>query len=209
MNDPYKVLGISATATDEEIKSAYRSLAKKFHPDVNNGSAAAEAKMKELNEAYTIIMQQRRSKSSAGDSSFRGSTSYNGYSRYASEFQAIRRYLQAGHYQEALHILSTIPEHSAELYYLSACANLMAGFRVEALNHASIAVRMEPSNIEYNELLNHLQGSRDFYNQQTGQNGFACTDGSVCSNPFLSCCAINLICNCLCGGCGGGYYRRC
>lgn len=55
--DPYEVLGVPHSASKEEIKAAYRKLAKKYHPDLNQGSAAADAKMKELNEAYTILIK--------------------------------------------------------------------------------------------------------------------------------------------------------
>ncbi len=60
MLDPYKVLGVSPGATDDEIKAAYRALAKKYHPDLNGGSASAEAKMKEINEAYTELMKAKK-----------------------------------------------------------------------------------------------------------------------------------------------------
>src|SRR5208282_976274 len=53
--DYYKVLGVDRKASDAEIKSAYRKLARKFHPDVNPNNKEAEAKFKELNEAYQVI----------------------------------------------------------------------------------------------------------------------------------------------------------
>ena len=60
--DPYKVLGISPNASDDEVKKAYRELARKYHPDnyVNNPLAdLAQEKMKEINEAYDQITKQR------------------------------------------------------------------------------------------------------------------------------------------------------
>ena len=62
MNDPYSVLGITPEATDEEVKQAYRTLARKYHPDnyQNNPLAdLAEEKMKEINEAYEAITKMR------------------------------------------------------------------------------------------------------------------------------------------------------
>ena len=60
MNDPFAVLGVSSSATEDEIKSAYRRLAKKYHPDLNPGDKAAEQKMKEINEAYTQALQIKK-----------------------------------------------------------------------------------------------------------------------------------------------------
>ena len=63
MTDPYKVLGVSPSATDEEVKNAYRNLARKYHPDnyINNPLAdLAQEKMKDINEAYDMIQKMRK-----------------------------------------------------------------------------------------------------------------------------------------------------
>lgn len=81
MTDPYRVLGVSPDASEDEIKKAYRTLAKKYHPDVNNGSADAEAHMKEVNEAYSQLMKQHRD-GGAGQGAYGGGSSYGGGSAY-------------------------------------------------------------------------------------------------------------------------------
>lgn len=72
--DYYEVLGISKTAADDEIKKAYRQLAKKYHPDMNPGDKSAEAKFKEASEAYAVLSDadKRRQYDQFGHSAFEG-----------------------------------------------------------------------------------------------------------------------------------------
>jgi len=76
-NDPFAVLGLSASATEDEIKSAYRKLAKKYHPDLNPGDKTAEAKMREVNDAYTRALQIKKGKPDPAYQN--GSASSGGY----------------------------------------------------------------------------------------------------------------------------------
>ena len=58
--DYYEVLGVGRSASDQEIKSAYRKLAVKYHPDKNQGDSAAEEKFKEAAEAYSVLSDQQK-----------------------------------------------------------------------------------------------------------------------------------------------------
>lgn len=87
MNDPYSVLGVPRDASEEEIKNAYRRLAKKYHPDLNPGDADAARKMNEINAAYEQIKHPGRSSSGydggqesarSGYSGTGGSSGYGG-----------------------------------------------------------------------------------------------------------------------------------
>jgi len=87
MNDPYQILGVSENASDEEIKKAYRELARKYHPDNyhdNPLADLAQEKMKEINAAYEQITKERASGkrgSGSGGASY-GASGYGGYGGY-------------------------------------------------------------------------------------------------------------------------------
>ena len=87
INNPYEVLGVSPSASDDEIKKAYRDLTRKYHPDANVDNPLAdlaEEKFKEVQEAYDMIMKERASGGgySYGYGSSSGSSSYGAGGNY-------------------------------------------------------------------------------------------------------------------------------
>ena len=180
MNDPYKVLGVSPDATDEEIKRAYRRLAKQYHPDLNPGDEAAAKKMQEINAAYEQIKNPEKN-TGAGQSGYGGYGGYGsydpfgGYGRsyseqsYGDQYQrAAYQYIRMGRYAEARNTLSNCTQKNAQWYYLSALANDGLGNQVTALEHIRKAVSMEPDNMVYLRTLKNIENGGATYRQQAG-----------------------------------------
>lgn len=85
MSDPYSILGVDRNASDDEIKKAYRSLSRKYHPDANINNPhknEAEAKFKEVQQAYQQIMDEREHGYTSGGGSYSGGASGTGSSSY-------------------------------------------------------------------------------------------------------------------------------
>lgn len=217
MTNPYQVLGVSPGASDDEIKKAYRTLSRKYHPDANINNpnkAQAEERFKEVQQAYDQIMKEKQqgggyggysgysyntSGSSAGGYSY-GHNSNRSYYQSGTDspkMQAAANYIANRHYAEALNVLNGIPfgERKARWYYYSAVANQGAGNNIIAQEHAKRAVEMEPSNMEYRQFLQHLEFGGTWYtNMGSGYDRPYSSSGNWC----LSMLFLNMLCNCCC-----------
>ena len=203
IDDPYKILGVSPDASDEEIKQAYRRLAKQYHPDRNPGDEEAAKKMQQINAAYEQIKNPAQSGGYGGYSQYDPFGGFGGYQQqsYGStdsgdNYQkAAMNYIRFCRFQEALNALNNSSDRNARWYYLSALANNGLGNQVTALEHIRRAVSMEPDNREYLRMLNIIENGGAAYRQQAGNfGGFA-----MRSNPCMNLCLCYL-CQMLCCG---------
>lgn len=211
MKDPYSVLGVSEKASDEEIKTAYRTLARKYHPDNytddNPLKDLADEKMKEINAAYDEIQKIR-----SGQSSYQGSGTYyqsngqsGGQNYYSGDpiYANIRNLINSHRYADAERALGDIYEgdRSAEWHYLQSLVLMRRRLINDAMRELEIACTMDPSNEEY-------QRAKEMFNTNTrgyGNNYYAgnpmgnrMTDRDICN------CCSDLICmDCLCECLGG------
>ncbi|MGE4549648.1 MAG: DnaJ domain-containing protein [Intestinibacillus sp.] len=193
--DPYKVLGVTPDTSNDDIKRAYRELARKYHPDnyVNNPLAdLAEARMKEINEAYDQIMSQRTGRSSGNAQQ----QSYGG--TYGDEstnpiYSQIRAAINAGNLAMAEEMLRRSPQHDAEWYFLMGSVYYRKGWFDEANRAYTQACQMDPANTEYRNALNML-------NMSGGYGGYR----PMATMGACDCCAQLMCLNCCCSCCGNG-----
>ena len=197
MKNPYEVLGVSRNATDEEIKKAYRELARKYHPD-NYGdnplSDLAEEKMQEINEAYDAIMNTRKGKSTDGGE----------YSSTQSAFPEIRNLIKQSRLEEAQELLDGVPPGSrnAEWYFLNGTVLYRRGWFDQAYTSFATASRMEPSNPEYLNAVNNAQRQvnrqqhnpyRTYDNTSGGCSGCDMCQALICADCCCECMGGDLI----------------
>jgi molecular chaperone DnaJ len=206
IDDPYAVLGVSRDASDDEIKKAYRRLAKKYHPDVNPGDEYAAQQMQKINAAYEQIKNPEKAYQSSGGY---GGYGYGyGYDPFGSSQQSqsytnrddqnlrvAQQYIQFRQFESALNVLQHVADHNARWYYLSAVANYGLGNQVTALEYMRRAVSMEPDNTEYIQTLSAMEGGGYAYRQNAGQfKGFT-MPASPCLY-FLWCLCLRFFCCC-------------
>lgn len=191
MNDPYKVLGVSPNASSDDVKRAYRELAKKYHPDnyVNNPLAdLAEEKMKEINEAYDLIMKGRNSGTGKRETGGTSSGNYNSGGTH-SRYQNIRSALSSGNIALAESLLASCTTHDAEWNFLMGTVMYKKGWYDNARTYFMRAYSMEPNNPEYVEAVNRMR-----YNQSSG--GYNGVNGACCSP--CDCCTMLMCADCMC-----------
>lgn len=214
--DPYKVLGVSYNASDDEIKKAYRSLSRKYHPDANVGNPNQkeyEEKFKEVQQAYNMIMDQRQGKSQPqqgfgddfwgfGGQGFGGQSTGRQQNETKDEqyLRSAANYIQNGYYREGLNVLEQVQDRRGRWYYYSALANYRVGNNAIALDHARTACAFEPDNYYYASLLQRLQGGETRYQQRSSQYGGnpSMAGSDYCGQICGTCLVMNLCC-------GGGY----
>lgn len=202
MRDPYQVLGVPSTATDEEVKKAYRDLARKYHPDNyhdNPLADLAQERMKEINEAYETVQSQRKAARTGGQSY--GAQSYGqgygqsyGYqSGYTSRYQRVRMAIQQGNLNLAEELLNAQSDHDAEWNFLKGAICYRRGWLDDARWYYQTAVQMDPDNVEYQRALDVAEG-RDGYRP----NGYSTMTTTSCGNAdCLRLCGATLCCNAL------------
>ena len=210
MNDPYQTLGVSESASDEEVKKAYRDLARKYHPDNyhdNPLADLAQEKMKEINAAYEEINKRRSGAASRSSYGGYGSSSgsygpgssrgggYQQYGQYggsSSVLQQVRIAIQTGDIGRAEALLANYSDHNAEWNILRGAVCYRRGWMDEAKRYYQTACQMDPGNMEYRQALEYMeQGARQAYRPSGSPGGTELCGGNLC----LPLCCASSLCN--------------
>lgn len=207
--DPYKVLGVSQNASQEEIRAAYLAMVKKYHPDKYQDPALkelADERLKQINEAYDLLTRKY-----SGASADAGASGYSGYGYSgqggsysgpnAQVFARARALVNANDLEGAKRVLDAIQTRNAEWYYLYGIISLREGYYDKARDYISRAYYQEPGNQEYAQAYQTLRATGNPYTRaSSGGRGGSCSGCDICSG---------LICADCCCECMGGDLIRC
>ena len=207
MTSAYKVLGVNEGATNEEIRAAYLSLVKKYHPDKYTDpdmKQLANEKLKEINEAYDQLTKNPGKTASSGYSGAAYGAGGHGGSYSGPEadrFVRARSLINAGNLDGAKTILDSIQTRNAEWYYLYGIIYLRQGWYDKAREFLGRAYRTEPGNSEYAQAYNTLRYTGNPYSRPRQSTSYGnCSACDICSG---------LMCADCCCECMGGDLIRC
>ncbi|AWZ47800.1 molecular chaperone DnaJ [Clostridiaceae bacterium 14S0207] len=206
MRDPYEVLQVRQGASRDEIKSAYKKLAKQFHPDQygdNPLKDLAEQKMMEINEAYEYLMKNTSDSYSQRQNSYNNqNNNYNTSNNQSYDnstgdiYQRIRMDINSGNLSAAEQQLNNVAFKDAEWNYLMGLIYLRKGWYDSASTYITTAFNLNPSNIEYRNAYNNLSTQNNSYRKN--YYGKSTRDNDMCDLCVKLWCADSL-CECMGG----------
>ena len=196
--NPYEVLGVKQGASQEEIKSAYRKLVKKYHPDQygdNPLKELAQEKLAEVNKAYDMLKNGNISGSYSSNSYSNTNNNSYTYRNNSSVYAEVRRLIQMRNTGLAESKLNSISNRDAEWYFLNGLIMLNKGWFDSALQNIERACTLDPNNFEYRQTLNQLRMRTRSYGQpyRTAQGGMNTCD--CCMNLWC----LDSLCECFGG----------
>ena len=233
--DPYQVLGVARDATEEQVKAAYRDLAKKYHPDNYADSPLADVaneKMQEVNAAYDAVLKDLKNRKSGSQNSYQGGynqnsqsynqgygqsygqgyrqSSYGGYG-YGGQFSDVRRMIQQNRLVEAEELLDGSPANArdAEWHFLKGTICYQRGWLDDARNHFNAACQMSPNNPEYRAALNRMSWQSQGGYGAPGTGYRQTNYGGGRQMDACDCCNTLICADCCCECMGGDLISCC
>lgn len=194
--NPYNVLGVKENSSDEEVKKAYRDLAKKYHPDNYKDNPLAELaseKMRSINEAYDMIIKNKNNSNNTYQN-YAGNSAGN--SANSSVYTQIRNAISVNNIGLAETMLSKLTTKDAEWYFLSGCIAYKKGWFDQAMSSYQTACSMDPNNLEYRTSLQRMANMSFGGQTRRGGSSMGCCSQLICADCCCECCGGDLISCC-------------
>ncbi|MBP3940420.1 MAG: DnaJ domain-containing protein [Christensenellaceae bacterium] len=197
--DPYKVLGVESSASDDEVKRAYRNLVKQNHPDKFQDpvqKARATEKIKQINAAYDEIQAIRSGKSSGGSYGGGAYSNYEGYQGQPDpKYAQVYAYINSGNIAAADAILERMADRDAEWHYLKGIIYMRQQWFDAARRELELAVRMDPNNMRYRQAYQSVSsfgGYRNYYGTGSSQRS-DCDACDICTGIMCADCLCSTL----------------